>query len=247
MESPPLILLLAGSAEARELGGAMQECGLRFNVLMSEPARGDPPFSRPPEYRDFVGVNEMVVYLQETGIGAILDASHGFDGDLTDQASHAARALGLPYLRLARAPWDPREHPRWRSAPSIAAALPMIPPGARVFSATGWASLPEYAGFPGDVLLLRQTRQHDRHPPFDFVEPVFGLPPFTKASETQLFEEMGVDLLICRNIGGIPSRPKLEAAKRLGLDVILVDRPTPPAGVLQVADVGAALDWVLSL
>ena len=247
MSDAPHILLLAGSAEARDLGAALDRLGHGFRVLMSEPARGEPPFSRPPDYRDFSGVNDMVLYLQETRARAILDASHGFDGELTDQASHAARALGLPYLRLERPPWDVTEHPRWRAARSVAAAMPMIAPGARVFSATGWASLPDYARFPGDVLLLRQTRQHRRKPPFPFVEPVFGLPPFTKASETQLFEEMGVDLLICRNIGGLPSRPKLEAAKALGLDVILVDRPVPPPGLSQVETVEAALDWVASL
>lgn len=243
----PHLLLLAGSAEARALSVELACLPLQVSSLVSEPSRGPVQDAKRPEFKRFTGVNDMVIYLRDKRIGAILDASHGFDGALTDQASHAARALKLPYLRLDRPPWDVAEHPRWKSAASVAAAMAMIPPGARVFSATGWASLPDYAGFPGAALLLRQTRQHDRLPPFSFVEPVFGVPPFTKASETQLFEEMGVDLLICRNIGGVPSRSKLEAAKALGLDVILVDRPAPPIGLRSVGTVQEALDWVRGL
>lgn len=241
------LLLLAGSAEARALSTALRDLPVEVGSLVSEPSRPTQKDAQAAEFRRFSGVNDMVIYLRDRGIEAILDASHGFDGALTDQASHAARALKLPYLRLDRPPWDVAEHPRWRSVGDVAAAMPLIAPGARVFSATGWASLPDYRNFPGSVLLLRQTRHHARPAPFPFVEPVFGLPPFTKASETQLFEEMGVDVLICRNIGGVPSRAKLEAAKALGLDVILVDRPTPPAGLRSVATVDEALEWVRTL
>ncbi|NNE51264.1 MAG: cobalt-precorrin-6A/precorrin-6x reductase, partial [Sulfitobacter sp.] len=101
--------------------------------------------------------------------------------------------------------------------------------------------------FPGERLFLRQTTPHDRVSPYEYVELIFGQPPFTVETETALFRELAIDMLICRNLGGNPSRPKLDAARALGMGVILIDRPPLPAGVRQVAEVRDALAWVDAL
>ncbi len=79
------------------------------------------------------------------------------------------------------------------------------------------------------------------------MKPVFGMPPFTVESEIALFRSLEVDTLMARNLGGAPSRPKLDAAQELGLRVILIDRPALPDGVQVVTSVAAALDWVAAL
>lgn len=247
MNEPLNLLLLAGTAEARLLGNALATLPLRAHAVITEPPRGKLPMQIGQELRRFRDADELVGYLREGGFGAIVDASHGFDGSVTRTGVEAARLLGLPHLRLARPIWDAGENPRWRAAPDVRTAMQMIPPGARVFSATGWDSLPAYAEFPGARLLLRQTRGRARPMPFDFVEPVFGLPPFTVHSERQLFEGMGVDIVICRNLGGDASRPKLDAAIQLGLDVILIDPPAAPEGMQTVHTVDAALRWARAL
>jgi len=247
MTGPSPLLLFAGTTEARLLGDALAGMPLRAQAIVTEPPRGHMAMQIAQDLRRFGGVNDLVLFLRTGGYRAIVDASHGFDGDTTRIGYAAARALGLPHLRLARPVWNVDENSRWQAARDVVAAMARVPPGARVFSATGWDSLPDYAGFPGAKLLLRQTRGETRPMPYAFVEPVFGVPPFTKRSEVQLFEEMGVDLLICRNLGGQASRPKLDAATRLGLDVILIDPPEPPQGMQTVHEVEAAADWVRSL
>jgi precorrin-6A/cobalt-precorrin-6A reductase len=175
---------------------------------------------------------------------AVLDASHGFDSALTAAAHAGAVARNLPFLRLSRPVWPVTDLPGWHHVPDVAAARGLIAPEARVFAATGWASLPALQPFPGAKLLLRQTRPHQRPAPFEKVELVFGAPPFTRSSETALFKDLSVDTLICRNIGGAGSRPKLDAAADLGLTVILIDRPQRPDGIEEVCSAEAALDWV---
>ena len=76
---------------------------------------------------------------------------------------------------------------------------------------------------------------------------VFGDPPFDVAQEQALFQDLAVDLLICRNLGGLPSRPKIDAARKLGLPVILIDRPAPPKGAQVVSSIEAVLAWVADL
>lgn len=239
------ILLLAGSAEARQIARALGPRDLRLRALVSEPPRGPDPMPIPCRMHPFDDPASLAEQMQD--VDAVIDASHGFDGTMTEVGFAAAGIADVPFVTLTRPVWEVSEHPKWRSARDLRAAMPMIPAGARVFAATGWTSLPACARFPGDRLLLRQTVPHDRPPPFDFVDLIFGEAPFTPASETALFKALHVDMLICRNLGGLPSRPKLEAAKALDLPVILIDRPARPEGAAAVQGVQAVLDWVEAL
>lgn len=236
------ILLLAGSAEAREIAPALRAKGHFVRALMSEPPRGSNAMPVPFEVLD--GLDQNAMHAAMAGEVVVVDASHGFDGAMTKMGYAAAREQGVPFVSFQRPPWEVSGQGKWRSVADVGAGMALIAPGARVFSATGWASLPEYAAFPGACLMLRQTARHDRSPPFDFVELVFGDPPFTALSEQVLFQKYAVDTLMCRNLGGAPSRPKLDAALALDLDVILVERPALPNGVPVLHSVPAVLDWV---
>jgi len=239
------ILLLAGSAEARQIGAALRDRGIGVRALMSEPPRGSNPMPMPFALHDFNDLAGLTAQMQSCR--AVVDASHGFDGIMTQQGFLAARQAGLPFVSLSRPSWDVGAGRNLQAAADVRIANAMIPAGGRVFSATGWASLSDYLPFAGSKLFLRQTGRHGRAAPYDFVELVFGDPPFTVADEIALFEKLGVEVLICRNLGGVPSRPKVDAAEALGLTTILIDRPAPPQGALVARDVGAILDWVAEL
>lgn len=245
MDSVQKILLLAGSAEARRIATALLGGGLQVRAWMSEPPRGPDPMPVPHE---ILCLDDPATVLPRmASFDAVIDASHGFDGQMTEVGAVAARHAGLPFISLSRPCWDSAESPLWSSAVNLQAAMAMLSPGERVFSAAGWPSLKACENFPGEVLFLRQTTPHNRPAPLPFVTLVFGNPPFGVADETALFRELRIDALICRNLGGVPSRPKLDAAKALGLKVILLDRPVAPEGVLQVDSVDQVLDWVAAL
>lgn len=241
------ILLLAGSLEARRVAEALCAQGVPYDAWLSEAPRGTAPLPQIPQLRRFADAAAFEQAVRMGGYRAVLDAGHGFDRAVTQQAYEATTALGLPFLRLERPAWELADRPQWRRARDAAQACAMISPHARVFCATGWDSLPDFAGFKGDVLMLRQTRRHGRAAPYPFVELVFGDPPFSVAAETALFEQLQVDLLVCRNLGGAASHTKLDAAAALGMEVILIDRPDLPDGLPVVTQVQTALDWVAAL
>jgi precorrin-6A/cobalt-precorrin-6A reductase len=241
------LLLLAGSFEARRMAEALSAQGVSYKAWLSEAPRGDAVMPQIPRLRRFDSAHEMQEALAQGGFHAVLDASHGFDRCVTRQAYRACAALGLPLLRLERAAWEIKDTPKWQRVRDVAGANALIKPGARVFCATGWDSLPEYEGFRGEVLMLRQTRRHSRPAPRDFVELVFGDPPFSVAGERTVFGTLRVDTLVCRNLGGAASRPKLDAAADLDLEVILIERPAAPSGIYAVETIQSALDWVRSL
>jgi precorrin-6A/cobalt-precorrin-6A reductase len=61
--------------------------------------------------------------------------------------------------------------------------------------------------------------------------------------ELELMRSREVDVLVTKDSGGAMTSAKLEAARRLGVPVVIVRRPPlPPAEV--VADVDAAVSWL---
>ena len=187
-------------------------------------------------------VEEMAAYLRAHAFTAVMDAGHGFDADISQIAFDAAARVGVPYLRVLRPMWDITA-PVERAA-SVAAAARMIRPHARVFAATGRGTVADFAPFAGARLYLRQTNAQARTKLPPFAEAVYGQPPFTQAAEEALFRALQIDTLVLRNVGGVPSRPKLDAARAMGLRVIAIDRPAAPASAQVLDTPDAAIHWV---
>ena len=240
----PKLLLLAGSAEARQLAERLLGEGFDLSAWLTEPPRSDTPMPVSYALRD--PSDKGALRRDMAGFDAVLDLSHGFDALLSHAGYAAASELGLPFVRFERPAW-PIDNPLLQAAPDVASAARSIPRGARVFAATGCPSLKEFVPFRGSRLMLRQTSGHDRSAPYDFVDLIFDTPPFTVEGEMALFRELAVDLLICRNLGGEGSRPKVDAALALGIPVVLIDRPPLPQNAPRLSDLDAIFDWVRNL
>jgi precorrin-6A/cobalt-precorrin-6A reductase len=245
MEPTSHILLIAGSAEAHDIAAEIARTSQQMQAILRAPERSFGPLAVPSQILQPASVDEMNLFLIRHGITAICDAGHGFDSDVSNFASTAAVGLGLAYCRVLRPVWsvDP---PAIRAA-SVHAAAGLILPGARVFAATGRGTLSQYEPFIGEKLYLRQNSPNARTVLPGFVEPVFGTPPYTCEQEMTLFKELAIDTMICRNVGGGPSRPKLDAALEMGLRTIVIDRPTPPPDACLLATAREAVDWLGTL
>lgn len=174
---------------------------------------------------------------------AIVDVSHAFDE--ATRAAVVARAPGLPYARVRRAPWVPAPTDRWTQTDTLAEAVAALPARARVFAATGRGSLPALARHDGPVF-LRQLTRHDLPMPLPEGAFVFGTAPFSVADEVTLLRGLEIDVVLARNIGGAGSFPKLAAARKLGLPVVLLRPPAVPDGprLASYRDVKA---WIATL
>jgi precorrin-6A/cobalt-precorrin-6A reductase len=86
---------------------------------------------------------------------------------------------------------------------------------------------------PVDAQLLPDARWIEARGPFDAV------------AEEALMRAEAIEILVTKNSGGTATAAKLAAARRLGLPVILVRRPTDEA-TLGVDDAMAAIDAHLS-
>jgi precorrin-6A/cobalt-precorrin-6A reductase len=239
------ILLLAGTSEAAELAGRLHSTpGL--NVVASFAGRVAQPKPLPCTVRigGFGGAEGLAGELRRAGHDLLIDATHPFAARMAANAEAAARATGVPRLRLLRPPWVPEKDDDWHDVDDMdAAAEQLATLGARVvFLATGRHEVESFARLTATRFVLRAIDPPDPLP-LAAVDVVLDRGPFAVESETSLLRHHGVDAIVTRNSGGRASAAKLAAARTLRIPVVMVRRPPPPPGE-QVETADEAIAWV---
>ncbi|GAA2398492.1 cobalt-precorrin-6A reductase [Actinomadura vinacea] len=239
---PVRVLVLGGTGEARELAGLLAgrpgvEVVTSLAGRVADPAL---PKGR-TRIGGFGGADGLAGWLAAERIGAVIDATHPFAAAITASAVAAAGRTGVPLLVLRRPGWTEGPGDDWRRVPSLAEAAAGLP-GDRVFLTVGRKDL---AAFAGDVRRFYLVRSVD--PPEPPLPPrthaVLGRGPFTVDGEAALMREHAVDLLVTKDSGGPMTAAKLVAARRLGVPVVMVDRPPAPDAPM-VDGVAEALTWL---
>lgn len=238
------LLLLAGTTEARALArGLAGDPRLSVVASLAGATRAPEAYAVTTRMGGFGGEAGLAKYIKDNAVGCIIDATHPFARTMPRRAQTVCAARNIPYLRLLRPGWAAGPGDDWRSVEDEAATPGEIPTGARVFLATGRRSLERYAALaPGRALFARVIDLPGRPFPYPDGAWVVGRPPYRVDDEIRLFRELGIDVLVAKNAGG-PTRAKLDAARALGLPVVMLRRPPPPPGD-RVDSVAAALDWL---
>lgn len=234
------VLVLAGTAEGRRLSQALRARGM--DVLASlAGATADPrPLGVPTRVGGFGGAEGFAETLSRQGIHRVIDATHPFATAIGPRSAAVCAAMGIPYLRLLRPAWQPTPEDRWHEARGEAEAAGLVPDGATVFLATGAQRLWALTGLRARQVILRVADPPSAPLPWPDARVIVGAPGEVEA-EYQLFRKHGVTWMIARNSGG-PAGGKLEAARRLGIEVAMIGRPPQPDAPC-VDSVAAALAW----
>ena len=257
------LLLLGGTTEARELAARM--AGEPTRVITSLAGRLQEPRLPAGQLRSggFGGVDALVAWIRGHEPVVVVDATHPFAVQISVHALAAAAITGTPLLRVTRPGWVAGPGDHWLRVPNIAAAADLLPTvGIRPLLTTGRRDLAAFTEHPGcgRLDLLVRCVEPPTVPLPAGVTVLADRGPFTFAGERALMAERGVDVLVTRDSGGESTRAKLDAARELGLPVVMVDRPPPPEGaaaaaaaaevpavptVPTVPTVGEAERWVL--
>ncbi|WP_245984865.1 cobalt-precorrin-6A reductase [Streptomyces tateyamensis] len=236
------ILILGGTTEARQLAAALAE---QPSVRVTSSLAGRVAEPRLPAGQvrvgGFGGPAGLAAWLREQQVHTLIDATHPFAQVISRNAAEAAAAVHVPLLTLRRPSWVPVEGDRWHQVDSLAAAAAVLPSlGTRALLTTGRLGLAEFAGVTGVHLVARSVDQPD--PPLPpRLTVLLARGPFTPAGERAVFAEHRIDVLVTKDSGGAATAPKLAVARELGLPVVVVRRPAPPAHGVVVADVAQVL------
>lgn len=238
------VLILGGTAEARALAAELAaDPGVR--VVSSLAGRVTNPRLPVGEVREggFGGPEGLAAWLAAEGIDAVVDATHPFAARMTASAAVVSASTGVPLLVLRRPGWQEGPGDAWQRVGSLRDAADLLTGSVRVFLTTGRRSLPVFSGLAGVWLLARSVDPPEPPVPAN-VHVLLDRGPYTVEGELALIREHRLDVLVTKDSGGQLTTAKLTAARRLGLPVIMVNRPPLPTDVRLVDTVAAAVEWV---
>lgn len=239
------VLILGGTARGRELAAELHGHDGYSRVISSLAGRTSNPTLPEGEVRvgGFGGAAGLAHYLRDEAIDTVIDATHPFAQAVSAHAAEAAEATGVRLIALRRPGWSALPGDRWIHVPEIegaARAAAEIRDEGCVFVTTGGRGLAAYARDPRHPYLIRTVE-----PPTEALPPrhtvVLDRGPYTVEGETALMDEHRVCALVTKNSGGEQTAAKLTAARRRGIPVIMVDPPSPRAGVESAATVAQVL------
>ena len=239
------ILILGGTTEARHLATALadrEDCDL----LLSLAGRTAEPLAQPAPVRSggFGGSDGLAAFLKTEKFDLMIDATHPFAARISQNAAMAAKRTEIPFFALRRRGWERRPGDRWTSVASVAEAAGVLgETPRRVFLAIGRQEAFHFESAPQHHYLIRSV---------DPVTPPLGVPharyllatgPFEEEAERQLLINNQIEVIVAKNSGGKATYGKIAAARRLGIEVIMVERQEP-ADVRSVGTVEEALALV---
>jgi len=197
----------------------------------------------------FGGAAGLADYLIRERIDALIDATHPYAVVISANAVAAAHTARVPLIALQRLPWTAVDGDRWTEVNDVSAAVEALGKAPRrAFVTLGRNELAPLQSAPQHHYLIRSV---------DPVEPPLALPhahyvtargPFAAADERALMTAHRIEVVIAKNSGGAATYGKIEAARALGVAVIMLPRPAPPdrAAVHSVDEALAWLDHALT-
>jgi precorrin-6A/cobalt-precorrin-6A reductase len=236
------VLVLGGTGEARRLAERLARAP-GIDAVMSLAGRTNAPLDvgLPTRIGGFGGVEGLMRYLTEAGIDRVIDATHPFAARISANARAACAALGVPLAVFSRPPWRVREGDRWTEvSDNESAARALGEAKRRVFLTIGRLGVAAFRASPQHEYLIRSIEPPESQdlPPLSTV--ILARGPFEREGEIALMREQRIDVVVTKNSGGASTYAKIEAARALNLEVIVI---APPAygDIPQLADLDAAM------
>jgi precorrin-6A/cobalt-precorrin-6A reductase len=237
-------LILGGTGDANQLA---ERCiREKIDAVYSYAGRTQIPLphSLPTRIGGFGGVAGLADYIRKQRVTHVVDATHPFAAEMSRHAVEACAATDTRLLALDRAPWIRTAGDRWIEVADVDAAVAALPEQrVRIFLAIGRQHLAPFAAKPQHAYTLRFVDAPDGALPLPDAEVIVSRGPFTLQGDHELMRSRGIEFLVARNSGGAGARAKIDAARELGLPVIMIERPALPERP-RVESVEEVLAWL---
>jgi precorrin-6A/cobalt-precorrin-6A reductase len=238
------ILILGGTADGVGIAKVVSELSEMDAVYSLAGATKSPKL---PNCRTrvggFGGADGLARYLREENIDGMVDATHPYASQMANHANLACEENNVPRIKLLRPAWTPVPGDDWHGVENAAEAAESIPKTAkRIFLATGHKDLPKFKHLSESWFLVRLVDAPKIEVPLLKHQLILGRGPFDLKAEVDLLRMHKIDAVVSKNSGG-STYTKIEAARHLGLPVVMIDRPKPPKGLV-VDSLDEIRDWL---
>lgn len=237
------VLVLGGASEASALA-TLLAARSDIEAIMSFAGRTKAPVAPPIPLRigGFGGADGLAAYLAAERIDVLVDATHPFAEQISRNARIAAARANMPLIILSRPAWARETGDRWIEVPDMASAVGALgDKSRRVFLAIGRLQLAAFEAAPQHFYLIRSI--DPVAPAFPHCRAIAARGPFDADAEERLLRDEMIDVIVAKNSGSPAVFGKILAARRLGLPVIMVERPYDALNAAH--DPAEALDLIL--
>lgn len=180
------------------------------------------------------GVEGLQWHLEKEAYDLVVDATHPYAVQISENTVVSAKNVGVPVWRYLRTPWKKLAEDDWLEFDSMKEIISQIEPYQKPFFTVGrevFSNVDLRA--PNQKWLVRSAGVETANIP-DITE-LKEIGPFKLEHELALFKSHGVDVLISKNSGGEAVAAKLEAARLLDIPVFLLNRPVKAPADLSFA------------
>jgi precorrin-6A/cobalt-precorrin-6A reductase len=224
---PARVLILGGTGEAREIAARL---AVRTDLVIISSLAGRVSHPRPPEgivrIGGFGGVDGLTSYLVHENIAVVIDATHPFAVAVSRNAEAACQALNLPLIAFARQPWVKIEGDRWHEVADLVSAASFIANKKdRIFLTIGRQALDAFKDNKDTWFLIRSIDEPEEALPSGSTL-ILDRGPFDLEHEVQLMRAHAIDYVVSKNSGGSATYSKIEAARQLGIPVVMIRPPS---------------------
>jgi precorrin-6A/cobalt-precorrin-6A reductase len=198
----------------------------------------------PARIGGFGGAVGLAAYLASERIDAVVDATHPFASRISANAAAACRATSTPLVVFSRPPWTREPGDRWVEVATVEDAADALGATRRTaFLTQGRLQLAAFARAPQHRYIVRAIDRPAEIDALPNCKLILARGPFTLADELDLMKRERVEALVTKNSGGRATYAKIEAARALGIEVIVVRQPPAPEAET-LHDLDAVMVWI---
>lgn len=219
------ILILGGTKEAAELAKTLTAAGTRVTTSLAGRTKEPEPVAGTTRVGGFGGVEKMANWITDNQITKVIDATHPFARQISENATMACKLAKVQLEQRQRRPWDQVEGDIWTEVESLDQAATALPEGARVLLALGSQYLKAFAARHDVHFIVRMVDQPTSTPDLQSHSLVLGRPSANWQEEADLLRQHGITNIVCRNSGGSGAYAKIIAARELSIPVIIIKMP----------------------
>ena len=170
----------------------------------------------------------MSDFMKKEEITHLLDASHPFSKTITINSLVATKMANVNYVCFEREKWGKEKEDSWRFVSDINKAVKLIEDDDSVFVTIGNKEIRYLNRRPKPFYLIRMITDPTDKIKLENYEIIFDKGPFELESEMNILKKYSINKLITKNSGSPAVFGKIQAARTMGVEVIMIERPALP-------------------